>query len=178
MRLVKKVAIILVTAARLRSLKRSFRAFYFLSAYLAFNINGLQILLTFQLIKPAAQASYSLYFSHSFTKLASLIFSYLIVKPKSTYFSLINLIIGRGYSGLLRIYLIFLDQRWFCILILNISQSSYLISFQIEAQAVYLLLILIRLIGSLQQAVYRPYYNNIIRFISFIRSIYIVQVLT
>ena len=178
MRLIKKMATILIIAAGLRSLKRSFRAFCFLSAYLAFNINGLQISLTFQLIKPAAQTSCSLYFSYSFTKLASLIFSYLIVKPKSTYFSLINLIIGRSRSRLLRTYLMFLDWRWFCILILNISQSSYLTSFQIEAQAVYLSLIFIRLIGSLQQAVYRPYYNNIIRFISFIRSIYIVQVLT
>ena len=178
MRLVKKVAIILVTAARLRSLKRSFRAFYFLSAYLAFNINGLQILLTFQLIKPAVQASCSLYFSRSFTKLASLIFSYLIVKPKSTHFSLINLIIGRSYSRLLRTYSMFLDQRQFYILILNISQSSYLTSFRIKAKVVRSSLILTRLIGGLQQVVYRPYYNNIIRFISFIRSIYIVQVLT
>ena len=164
----------LVIATRLRSLKRFFRAFYFLSAYLAFNINGLQILLMFQLMKPAAQASCSLYFSCSFTKLASLIFSCLVVNPKSTHFSLINLIVERSYSRLLRTYLMFLDQRWFYILILNISQSFCLTGFQIEAQAVYSSLILTRLIGSLQQAVYRPYYNNIIRFISFIRSVYIV----
>jgi hypothetical protein len=31
----------LVIATGLRSLKRSFNAFYFLSAYLVFNINGL-----------------------------------------------------------------------------------------------------------------------------------------
>ena len=163
-----------VTAAGLRSSKRSFKAFHFLSAYLAFNINSLQILLMFQLIKLAVQASCSLYFSHSFTKSASLIFSYLVVKPKSTHFSLINLIIGRSRGGLLRTYLIFLNWRWFYILILNISQSFCLTSFRIEAQAVHSLLILTRLIGSLQQAVCRPYYNNIIRFISFIRSVYIV----
>ena len=164
----------LVIAAGLRSLKRFFRAFYFLSTCPVFNINGLQILLTFQLIKPAAQASCSLCFSRSFTKLAGLIFSCLVVKPKSTHFSLINSIIGRSYSGLLRTYSMFLNQRWFCILILNISQSSCLTSFRIKAQAVYSSLILIRLIGSLQQAVYRPCYNNIIRFVSFVRSIYIV----
>ena len=164
----------LVIAAGLRSLKRSFRAFHFLSACPAFNINGLQISLTFQLIKLATQASCSLYFSYSFTKLAGLIFSCLVVKPKSTHFSLIDLIVGRSYSGLLRTYSMFLDQRWFCILILNIGQSSHLTSFWIEAQAVRLSLILTRLIGSLQQVVCRPCYNNVIRFVSFIRSIYIV----
>ena len=168
----------LVTAAGLKSSKRFFRAFHFLSACLAFNINSLQILPTFQLIKPAAQASCSLYFSCSFTKLASLIFSCLTVKPKSTHFSLINLIVGRSCSRLLRTYLMFLDQRWFYILILNISLSSCLTSFQIKAQVVYSSLILIRLIGSLQQAVCRPYYSNIIKFIFFVRSVYIVQVLT
>ena len=178
MRLVKKVAIISVIATGLRSLKRFFRAFYFLSAYLVFNINGLQISLTFQLIKPAIQASCSSYFSHSFTKLASLIFSCLIIKPKSTYFSLINSIIGRSRSRSLRTYSMFLDRRWFYISILNISQSSRLTSFRIKAWAVRSSLILTRLIGNLQQAVYRPYYNNVIRFISFLRSIYIVQVLT
>ena len=159
MYLVKKVTIILVIATRLRSLKRYFRAFYFLGTYLAFNINGLQISLTFQLIKPAIQASYSLYFSYSFTKLASLIFSCLIVKPKSTHFSLINLSIGRGRSRSLRTHLMFLDWRQFCISILNISQSSYLTSFRIEAQAVRSSLILARfyIIGGLQQAVCRPY---------------------
>ena len=105
-------------------------------------------------MKLATQASCSLYFSRSFTKIASLIFSCLVVKPKSTYFSLINLIIERGYSRLLRTYLIFLDQRWFCILILNISQSFRLTSFRIETQAIRLLLILTRLIGGLQQVVY------------------------
>ena len=112
----------LVIATRLRSLKRFFRAFNFLSTYLVFNINSLQILLMFQLIKPATQASCSLCFSYSFTKLASLIFSCLIVKPKSTHFSLINLIIEKSYGGLLRTYLIFLNQRQFYMLILNISQ--------------------------------------------------------
>ena len=140
--LVKSIAIILVTAARLRSLKRSFKAFYFLSALLVFNINGLQMSPTLQLIKPAAQASYSSCFSRSFTKLTGLIFRYKLVKPKSTYFSLIDLSIGRGCSGLLRTYLIFLGRRQFYTLILNISQSSYLRSFQIEAQAVRSLLIL------------------------------------
>ena len=151
-RLVKSIAIILVTATRLRSLKRSFKAFYFLSTLLVFNINGLQILPTLQLIKPAIQASYSLYFSHSFTKLTSLIFRYKPVKPKSAYFSLINLSIGRGCSRLLRTYLMFLDQRQFYTLILNISQSFYLISFRIEAQAVYSSPILVGfcIIGSLQ----------------------------
>ena len=46
---------------------------------------------------------------YSFIKLTSLIFSYLLVKPKSTHFSLINLNIERSCSGLLRTYLIFLD---------------------------------------------------------------------
>ena len=160
MRLIKKVAIILVTATRLKSLKHFFRAFYFLSTYLAFNINGLQILPIFQLIKLAIQASCSLCFSRSFIKSAGLTLSYLLVKLKSAYFSLINLSVGRGYSGLLRTHLMFLDQRWFYILILNISQSSYLTSFQIEARAVYLLLILVRLyiIYSLQ-ALLRQYYQ-------------------
>ena len=142
----------LVIAAGLRSLKRSFKAFYFLSTLLIFNINGLQMSPTLQLIKPAIQASYSSYFSRSFTKLTSLIFRYKLVKPKSTYFSLIDLSIGRGRSGLLRTYSMFLDQRWFYILILNISQSSYLTSFRIEAQAVRSSPILagFYIIGSLQ----------------------------
>ena len=127
--LVKSIAITLVIATGLRSLKRSFKAFYFLSTLLVFNINGLQILPTLQLIKPAIQASYSSYFSRSFTKLTGLIFSYKLVKPNSAYFSLIDLSIGRGRGRLLRTYSMFLDQRWFYTLILNISQSSYLISF-------------------------------------------------
>ena len=149
---------ILVIAAGLRSLKPSFKAFYFSSACLALNINGLQILLMLQLIKPAVQASCSLYFSHSFIKSAGLIFSYLLVKPKSAHFSLIDLSIRRGCSRLLRTHLMFLDWRQFCILILNIGQSSRLTSFQTEAWAVHSLLILIGLyvIGSLQQAVCRP----------------------
>ena len=140
-----------VIAARLRSSKHSFRAFHFSSTCSAFDINGLQISPTLQLIKPAAQASCNLYFSHSFTKSAGLILSCLLVKPKSTYFSLNNSSIGRGHSKSSRTHSIFLDRRWFYILILNISQSSRLMSFRIEAQAVNLSLILagLRVVGGL-----------------------------
>ena len=162
MRLVKKVAIILVTAARLRSLKYSFKAFYFLSAFPAFNINGLQILLTFQLIKPATQASCFLYFSRSFTKSAGLIFSCLPVKPKSVYFFLIDLSIGSGRGRSLRTYLMFLDRKQFCMLILNIGQSSYLISLWIEAQTAYLSFMLT---GFILQVVYSRQSAGLIKII-------------